>query len=408
MSARRTPSRTASLVTLGCARNDVDSEELAARLEAGGWRLVDDADTPTSSWSTPAASSRRRSRTRSTRCSPPPTRARKVVAVGCLAERYGERARRRAARGRAVLGFDDYADIGDGSTTWSPAPITRAHPARPPHAAAAHPGRAAPRGPRPRARPRCTAPRPPRTARRARPGERPAADAAAARRRAGRPAQARLRLRPPLHVLRDPVVPRRLRVPPRPSSARRGRAGSPSRASSEIVLVSENSTSYGKDLGDLRALERLLPRLAAVDGVERVRVSYLQPAELRPGLIDVIAGTAGRGAVLRPVVPARQPPRAAPMRRFGDPERFLGLLERDPRARPAGGRRGRTSSSASPARPRRSSPSSTLPQRGAARRDRRVRLLRRGGHRGGRVRRQARPGRDRRAGRRLLASWPRS
>ena len=28
----------------------------------------------------------------------------------------------------------------------------------------------------------------------------------------------------------------------------------------EVVLVSENSTSYGKDLGDLRALEALLPR----------------------------------------------------------------------------------------------------------------------------------------------------
>jgi len=27
---------------MGCARNDVDSEELAARMEAGGFRLVDD------------------------------------------------------------------------------------------------------------------------------------------------------------------------------------------------------------------------------------------------------------------------------------------------------------------------------------------------------------------------------
>ena len=67
-----------------------------------------------------------------------------------------------------------------------------------------------------------------------------------------------------------------------------GRAGR-----QELVLVSENSTSYGKDLGDLRALEKLLPALAAIEGIERVRVSYLQPAELRPGLLDVIAGTEG-------------------------------------------------------------------------------------------------------------------
>ena len=61
----------------------------------------------------------------------------------------------------------------------------------------------------------------------------------------------------------------------------------------ELFLVSENSTSYGKDLGDLRLLETLLPELAAVDGVERVRVSYLQPAETRPGLVEAIAATPG-------------------------------------------------------------------------------------------------------------------
>jgi MiaB/RimO family radical SAM methylthiotransferase len=95
----------------------------------------------------------------------------------------------------------------------------------------------------------------------------------------------------------------------------------------ELFLVSENSTSYGKDLGDLRLLETLLPELAAVDGVERVRVSYLQPAETRPGLVAAIAGTEGvapyfdlsfqhaSNAVLRR------------MRRFGDPDSFLGLLE---------------------------------------------------------------------------------
>jgi len=37
-------SRTVSLVTLGCARNEVDSEELAGRLDAAGWTLADDDD----------------------------------------------------------------------------------------------------------------------------------------------------------------------------------------------------------------------------------------------------------------------------------------------------------------------------------------------------------------------------
>ncbi len=73
----------------------------------------------------------------------------------------------------------------------------------------------------------------------------------------------------------------------------------------ELVLVSENSTSYGKDLGDPRSLEALLPRLASVDGIDRVRVTYLQPAELRPSLVETIATTPGVARVLRSVLPAR-------------------------------------------------------------------------------------------------------
>jgi len=95
---------------------------------------------------------------------------------------------------------------------------------------------------------------------------------------------------------------------------------------SELFLVSENSTSFGKDLGNIRALEDLLPQLAAVDGVERVRVSYLQPAEMRPTLIEVMGDTQNvaryfdlsfqhaSGSVLRR------------MRRFGDVDSFLGLI----------------------------------------------------------------------------------
>src|SRR5437763_7240303 len=36
--------RNVAFVTLGCARNDVDSEELAARLAGAGWNIVDEPD----------------------------------------------------------------------------------------------------------------------------------------------------------------------------------------------------------------------------------------------------------------------------------------------------------------------------------------------------------------------------
>jgi MiaB/RimO family radical SAM methylthiotransferase len=96
----------------------------------------------------------------------------------------------------------------------------------------------------------------------------------------------------------------------------------------ELFLVSENSTSYGKDLGDLRLLETLLPELAAIDGVERVRVSYLQPAETRPGLIEAIAGTQGVVPYFDLSFQHASATVLRRMRRFGDPESFLDLLER--------------------------------------------------------------------------------
>ncbi|WP_145723857.1 radical SAM protein, partial [Nocardioides sp. J9] len=95
----------------------------------------------------------------------------------------------------------------------------------------------------------------------------------------------------------------------------------------ELFLVSENSTSYGKDLGDLGLLETLLPELAAVDGIERVRVSYLQPAETRPGLVRAIATTPGVAPYFDLSFQHASATVLRRMRRFGDPDSFLGLLE---------------------------------------------------------------------------------
>ena len=95
----------------------------------------------------------------------------------------------------------------------------------------------------------------------------------------------------------------------------------------ELVLVSENSTSYGKDLGNLRLLEEVLPDLAATEGIGRVRISYLQPAELRPGLIEVIASTPGVADYFDLSFQHASGPVLRAMRRFGDRERFWALLD---------------------------------------------------------------------------------
>jgi MiaB/RimO family radical SAM methylthiotransferase len=99
----------------------------------------------------------------------------------------------------------------------------------------------------------------------------------------------------------------------------------------ELFLVSENSTSYGKDLGREHggpdALERLLPRLAALDGIERVRVSYLQPAETRPGLLRAIAGTDGVADYFDMSFQHASSAVLRRMRRFGGTESFLALID---------------------------------------------------------------------------------
>jgi MiaB/RimO family radical SAM methylthiotransferase len=95
----------------------------------------------------------------------------------------------------------------------------------------------------------------------------------------------------------------------------------------ELFLVSENSTSYGKDLGDLRLLETLVGELADVDGIERVRVSYLQPAEMRPSLIAALCSTPGVLPYFDLSFQHASGPLLRRMRRFGDAEKFLDLIE---------------------------------------------------------------------------------
>ncbi|HEY2222829.1 radical SAM protein, partial [Actinomycetospora sp.] len=97
----------------------------------------------------------------------------------------------------------------------------------------------------------------------------------------------------------------------------------------EVTLVSENSTSYGKDI-DARgaaggALERLLGSLAEVPGLRRIRVSYLQPAEVRPPLLAAIASTPGVADYFDLSFQHASGPLLRRMRRFGSRETFLSL-----------------------------------------------------------------------------------
>jgi ribosomal protein S12 methylthiotransferase len=57
----------------------------------------------------------------------------------------------------------------------------------------------------------------------------------------------------------------------------------------EIILVAQDSSRYGEDLGKQDALARLLRELARVDGIEWVRVMYTYPTHISDGFLDVLA-----------------------------------------------------------------------------------------------------------------------
>jgi ribosomal protein S12 methylthiotransferase len=313
--------RTVSLVTLGCARNEVDSEELAARLEAAGWQMHDtDPDVVVVNTCGFIDSAKKDSI--DTLLAAADSGA-KVVAAGCMAERYGDQLAG-ALPEAAVISFDDYTDIGArlddvlaGRTLTPHAPRDRRKllPISPVERSAAHahiPGHGTPLEALPE-------------------GLAPASGPRTLRKRLSGGPVASLKLASgcdrrctfcAIPAFRGSYV---SRAPEELLAEAEWLAG---QGVKELVLVSENSTSYGKDLGDLRALEKLLPQLAGTPGIERVRVSYLQPAELRPGLLEVIATTEGVAPYFDLSFQHASGPVLRRMRRFGDPRRFLDLLKR--------------------------------------------------------------------------------
>jgi len=319
--------RTVALVTLGCARNETDSEELAGRLAADGWKLVSDpakaeiavintcgfiesAKKDSVDALIQAHSLKENGVTKA------------VVAVGCMAERYGNELATAMPEADAILSFDDYKDISarlstiiDGGKINTHVPKDRRSllPIAPVQRA------------QQRAQDKASDISPLGSVLRKRLNDAPIAPlkiASGCDRRCSFCA---------IPYFRGSFV---SRLPAEIIEEAKWLADN---GVSELYLVSENTTSYGKDLGDLKLMEKMLPDLAKIDGIKRIRLSYLQPAEVRPSLLQAMVSVDkvvpyfdlsfqhANGDLLRS------------MRRFGDGEKFLHLITQIRALNPAAG-----------------------------------------------------------------------
>jgi ribosomal protein S12 methylthiotransferase len=259
-----------AIVTLGCGRNEVDSQHTAGLLSASGFEVVDDperADAVVVNTCAFIESAKAESIETVLGAADLKERgvAKAVLVMGCMAERYTEELRAELPEADAVVPFADYARLPEllrgraqAAASGPAAPSGLVPSGRrslplvfPTPVGAAFPARPAPRGPVA-------------LVKLAEGCDRDCSFCAIPSFRG------RFRSRRPTEVL-DEV------------------AWLAGQGVSEIGLVAENSTSYGKDLGGREALVRLLRDLATIEGLRRVRLNYLQPDEITPGLLEEMA-----------------------------------------------------------------------------------------------------------------------
>ena len=392
------PLTTVALVTLGCARNEVDSEELAGRLEAGGFRLVDDPeDADTVMVNTCGFVEAAKKDSVDTLLAGLRPQDRRVRPGGRGGGLHGRALRqgpgRVAARGRRRARASTTTPTSPPSSgrSW-PASSTTRTPRR--TAAGCCRSRPASAGPQPvrsscpgtRSRPPTCRTAPPPTRARARSG---AVSTAARWRRSSWPAAATGAARS---------------ARSRPSAARSSPAA---RATCSARPAGSASRASGSCSWSART-PRPTARTSATCGCSRRCCPSWRPSTVSSGSGCPTCSRPRPGPAWSPRSPAT-PGVAAyydlsfqhashavlrRMRRFGDPESFLGLIEQIRSQAPLAGIRSNVIVGFPGETERGPRDAVRLPGRRPDGRGRRVRLLRRGRHRGRGVRRQARRGRD--------------
>lgn len=277
------------LTTLGCAKNQVDSDKLTAVLQESGYSAatsIDEADVVMVNTCAFIEAAREESVDAIIEMETAKRDDAKLVVLGCMAQRFGGQVTEAFPQADAVLGLDRYGELVgtlDELTQWQPLRLRHSamdilYTVR---------------------RPTLTTPYA--YVKVAEGCDKPCTFCAIPLIRG------RQRSRPPVNI-RDEMV------------------GLAEAGAREVVLVAQDLAAYGRDIGAPGGIEDLLRFVSDVDGIHWVRLLYLYPREIRPGLIAEIA----RNPKLVPYFDlslqhaSRRLLRA--MKRPGDGERHLSLL----------------------------------------------------------------------------------
>ncbi|HEY0395562.1 MAG TPA: 30S ribosomal protein S12 methylthiotransferase RimO [Candidatus Elarobacter sp.] len=255
MTALASATRTVSFVSLGCAKNLVDSEVMIAKLGAAGWALVADADAAdavvinTCAFIDPAkAESTETILEHAER----KREGQQLIVAGCLSQRFGDELQSLIPEIDGVIGTGAYASIADllDDARAGKRPVRFGFEAEPEHDFL----------------PRLiTTP----------------------------PATAYLKIAEGCdHPCTFCIIPK-LRGAFRSRSAESILAEARALAAGgtkELILIAQDTSMWGRDRGIRRGgLAQLLHQLDAIDGLEWIRLLYLYPATVDDELIDAMA-----------------------------------------------------------------------------------------------------------------------
>jgi ribosomal protein S12 methylthiotransferase RimO len=244
------------LTTLGCSKNQVDSEKITSLLGAAGYVEADsvsNADVVMVNTCAFIEAARRESIDVILELAEAKQDQARLVVIGCMAQRYETELAESLPEADAVVGLERYPELVDRLdelTTWQP---IRIRPARSSHMDILYQVK------------RPTPATPYAYVKAAEGCDKPCTFCAIPLFRGKQRSRAPANVRAEVEDLAAAGV-------------------------AEIVLVAQDLAAYGRDLDDSVGIVDLIVELSAVEGLRRMRLYYLYPREIRPALVAAMAG----------------------------------------------------------------------------------------------------------------------